>query len=249
MAFPSHETLVAGKPHWLIDNKRTGYYVHPESPPLVLTRRPQQWNYLYQCWAKPEPKFPEQNLRRDPRNYEPTTGDFATAWFLHGVQPAVTACVYSLFPEAAPENMQRIAQQMKSPETALYVILQKDARAHILHDRASRTTGHILFQSGVVQAAGKLRSVNRPCSVMLREDGDRLRLSVASTDLDDWPTAANGKVLLSGDVVLTLDRRWSIGQVDAVTPRQCQVRGSPDKTTLSVPFKDFMPVRITLMPE
>ena len=84
---------------------------------------------------------------------------------------------------------------------------------------------------------------------MLREDGDRLRLSAASTDLDDWPTAANGKVVLSGDVVVTLDGRWTIGQVDAVTPRQCLVHGSPDKTTLSIPFKDFMPVRITLTPE
>ena len=86
-------------------------------------------------------------------------------------------------------------------------------------------------------------------SRLINRYGDRLRLSVASTNLDDWPTAANGKVLLSGDVVLTLDGRWTIGQVDAVTPRQCLVRSSPDKTTLSVPFKDFMPVRITLMPE
>ena len=244
--FPTEETLASGTPHWLIDNKRTGYYVHPQSPPLKLTRRQQQWNYLWRCWAKPEQKHPEKDLPKDPRNYNPTVGNFATAWFAHGAKPDVTDCVYTLFPASSPEKMQRFTQEMGFPETAPYAILHKDSRAHILLDRPSRTTGYILFQKGPVPVAGKLREVNRPCAVMIKEAGDKLRVSVASTDLDAWPTADKGKIMLSGDVAITLDGEWTVRHVVTVTPRDCHVTGGGGATTLSIPFKDFMPVVVIL---
>ncbi len=83
-------------------------FVHPESPPLKVTRREQQWNYILQPWAKKEQAFPKD----DPRNFEPTKGNFATAWFDHGSKPDTTECVYTLVPETTPEAMGSFAKEM-----------------------------------------------------------------------------------------------------------------------------------------
>ena len=40
--------LPPGPARWLIDNRQTGYYTHPDSPPLHIERREQEWTYPHE---------------------------------------------------------------------------------------------------------------------------------------------------------------------------------------------------------
>lgn len=67
-----------------------------------------------------------------------------------------------------------------------YRILEQDGQAHVLRDRDSRTTGYLVFNSPRQSGNTVLHSVNRPCSVMVKETSQGLRLSVASTEMNSW---------------------------------------------------------------
>ena len=244
-AFPFETTLPAGSPRVVVDNKGTGYYVHAESPPLRVTRREQNWNYLWKLWAKPVQKYPKGDLR----NFEPTVGDFATAWFEHGAKPDFSACAYTLVPQATPERMAEFARTMADPGTAPYKILQQDSRAHVLRDRDTQTTGYLVFDPSCA-LPGPLRKVNRPCAAMVKEAGGKLRVSTASTDMIEWPAyaALPGKIMLSGDIVLTLDGQWEIEKLDPDASKGCKADASQGKTVLTIPYETFLPAIMTLRP-
>ena len=286
--FPFATVLSAGQSHWLLDNKRTGYYVHPDCPPLRVARREQSWNYMWDPWLKPKQEFP----KGDPRNYEATKGDFSTAWFEHGSKPDVAECVYTLIPDSTPERMAEFAKEMavetgnskletresragagkeagkvSKPSDQVsshklqappYRILQKDSTAHILWDRDSNTIGYVVFDQKWRSpktnhwplSTGHLLSVNRPCAAMVKEADGKLRVSAASTDMDAWPAwgALPGKIMLSGDIVLTLDGQWEIEKLDPDAPKGCKADVSQGKTVLTIPYETFLPARMTLRP-
>lgn len=259
-AFPYERVLPAGADRWMVDNKRTGYYVHRESPPLRVTRRTQRWTYPYRLWFKADRKPTGDHHRpggTDPDNYVPTTNSFSTAWFEHGNHPETTECVYTLIPDTTPEAMRQFARAIVVSDEAPYSVLHKNAQAHIVRDRKSRTTGYVIFDrdwtppANMDRRLGAVRAVNRPCAVMVKEQDGGMRVSVASTDLDGWPPEdmVNGqgaRVLLSGDVVVTLDGHWQIRDVKATTPRACQASDAHGTTDLRIPFTDFQPVVLTL---
>ncbi len=227
-ALPWSRTLPPGPPRWLIDNKQTGYYLHANSPPLHLARREQTWT------------FGGAGFARDPAV---TRGNFAVAWLDHGAKPDATECAYTLIPQATPEAMADFALDMSGDDPP-YLILQKDARAHVLRDRDTRTTGYLVFSKEWSPAgpgrptAGALLAVNRPCSVMIRPSGQGLRLSAASTDMDSWFR----EIVLSGEIVLTLSGRWKPAAGEA------EARHEGAKTILRIPFRTFNPVVLALQP-
>lgn len=245
-SFPHETTLPPGRARLLVDNKGTAYHVPADAPPLRVARREQKWTYFREYWAKPHARFP----KGDPRNYkvgpgkledyEPTVDTYAVAWFEHGPDLATTACTYTLMPRSTPEAVRAFALAMESPDTAPVAILQRDARAHVARDRPSRTTGYVAFASGPLAAPGHVREVNRPCAVMVKETADGLRMSVASTDLDDWPVWAGGKIGISGDIVLTLAGGWNVTAGDATAARV------GDATSVTIPFRTFLPVVLAL---
>jgi hypothetical protein len=165
-------------------------------------------------------------------SYAPTTGAFALAYLEHGSKPDFADCVYTLKPKATPETMRRYAANPTCQ------ILQKNSQAHVARDRDSRTTGYILFQKGPILAAGPLCEVNRPCSVMVREQTGRLRISVASTDLDSWER----EVKLSGELVLTLSGAWR-----PTTAGLCSTTAA-GQTTLRLPYRTSQPMVMELEP-
>jgi len=233
-AFPWAASLPSGPACWLIDNKKTGYYVHPDSPPIRLARRHQTWTFpsSYLLKAVPVNKDPH-----DLRNFVPTEGDFSAAWFEHGVEPVWKECIYTLIPATTPDAMAQFAASMDQPDPP-YRIVQKNAQAHVVRDRESRTTGYVVFDSSWRSRATILRAVNRPCTVMVTEGQRGLRVSVASTDMDSWLR----EIILSGDIVLTLSGRWTLSgnDVGATYDR--------DETIVRMPYRNFMPVILDLYP-
>jgi hypothetical protein len=82
--------------------------------------------------------------------------------------------------------------------------------------------------------------VNRPCSVMVRETDNGLRVSVASTDMDAWDPWGSGRIHLSGDIVLTLAGNWNAAGAEVAVEKRA------GETVLRIPFRTFMPVVATL---
>ncbi len=83
---------------------------------------------------------------------------------------------------------------------------------------------------------------------MLREKDGNLRLSAASTDMDSWPGWAESKIYLSGEIVLSISGKWEIAKLDADAPQDCSATNANGITTIKIPYKTFMPVRMVLKP-
>ena len=172
-SFPSERTLEAGKGHWLIDNKGTGYYIHPGAAPLRLMRHPQSWTYMtkeYLLNKEDDPFIPngragdgafrEKPIEANEKYYKPTTNNFALAYFEHGAKPEAPDCAYSLMVRSTPEEMTKLAAEMGNKTYGsyrTYEILQQDSNAHILWDRDTKTTGYAIFDAKWKFETGNLK--------------------------------------------------------------------------------------------
>ena len=275
----------------MIDNKGTGYYVHAGAAPVRSVRRPQKWFYLWPDYLVDKntdplearlPKFKNDKFRDLPdadlaQYYKPTTGDFALAYFEHGRKPDAAGCVYSMLIKTTSGEMARFAGEMGKPAAGFdvpasrkgtsppYVILHEDAKAHVLWDRDTATTGYVIFNAGwqgssepppggdgcggtgVPKLELSLRSASRPCLVMLRgetakgssDSRRRLKVSVASTD---WKNES--------PLALQLNGRWEIASTDAA--REAIVKHDRGVTTIEIAHDkqrstmNYMPVHIVL---
>ncbi len=243
-AFPYQTTLSCTQPHWLIDNKRTGYYIPAGNPAVELTRRVQKWTFFGNPYfLKPGAPLKSKNIM----DYQETEGNFSVAWFAHGAKPEVQECVYTLIPDATPEMMKNFSSAMSSEKTAPHIIRQKDARAHVLWDRGSNTTGYLIFDPGWTPFPGSsLLKVNRICAVMIRGNGNGLQVSAASTDMDEYPSFGGGPIRLSGNIELTLRGKWKIAGFGKEAPKDSRALVSGEDTVLVIPYHTFMPAELKL---
>ena len=244
-AFPLDRQLVGDRPNWLIDNKRTGYYLHPGHETVHVQRHTQQWTYMLTRFLK-DPndnpftrkgtrgRFRHKNRADNERYYKPTSADFVLAYIDHGLKPTNASCAYTLIVETTPKSMADFGSAMTGPETAHYRILQRDDTAHIIHDRLSDTTAYVLFAAhDELEDRGCLLANSRPCCAMIRQDGEQLLLSVASSD-----------IALQDPITLRLRGRWSIGEAAAPPdPKAFQEKG---QTVLELPYDHYMPMQVTL---
>ena len=118
-------------------------------------------------------------LSRHQSDTKDTEGDFATAWLDHGTAPRGAGYEYAVRVRTTPEAMQAFATAMADPNTAPYQVLRKDARAHIVRDRQTRTWGCVLFEAQSVSPELPVKAVDHSCLLMLEETTDGLHLSLA----------------------------------------------------------------------
>jgi hypothetical protein len=227
-------TLTAGQGQWLLDNKRTGYYIHPGGEVHVARHR-QQWTYMIDRFliapndnpiiSYHDRKYRHKNMAENERYFKPSAGNFALACFDHGLKPANASCAYTLVVETTPEKMKDFAAAMTSADSAPYKVLQQDRRAHILYDRASQTTGYVLFEANeAIEAEGPVLANSRPCFVMTRPSQRDLLLSVASVD-----------VALKDPISLRLRGKWSVAAAESV-PGEPTASHQNDETVLRLPY-------------
>lgn len=253
--FPAESKFDLKSPHWLIDNKRTGYYLYPGDAVVRVFRRPQSWIYMCPEYLK-DPKnspfqprnntwnaqgyFREKPLDANEKYFKPATGDFAVAYFDHGEKQPLCDCAYTMLIKTDAAAMRQFAEAMTNPESAPCAIFQKNAAAHIVADRETKTVGYILFAAGDVRAKGRLASASRPCAVMIREKpSNQIKLSVASTDLGNKLPI---QILLRG--------RWSLVSSDAEKIVRVELQGN--NTLIDIDYNArsgtnrYMPIRIVL---
>ena len=163
-AFPAEQTLPGDRANWLIDPQGTGYFL-PAGQQVHVVRQHQR--------------------SRDQANRQDNEGDFAVAWIGHGAAPTAGTYEYAVLVRATPERMAQFAAAMQTPERP-YEVVQKDAQAHIVRDRATGLWGFVLFAAGELRPGLPLRGVDRPLLVMFEPAGaDGLaHLSVADPDLN-----------------------------------------------------------------
>ncbi|MEM6886287.1 MAG: chondroitinase family polysaccharide lyase, partial [Verrucomicrobiota bacterium] len=155
--FPFDEQYSAGEPLWLIDNRNTGYFL-PEGN-VRLTR------------------VKQTNPNRT--NAEQVSGNFATAWLSHGTSPESAAYSYVLLADTNEDEMKGFAQN------PTYEILQQDSAAHVVAMNEREIMAYAVYQpSGTNFSDGLVKSVGVASSFVVKQEGQKIRLSVSNPDLN-----------------------------------------------------------------
>jgi chondroitin-sulfate-ABC endolyase/exolyase len=229
-AFPVAATQPLDRPIVLVDNRGNGYLVHPvPGASLHLERREQAWPFFDRMrQSAPEAvkrlrskrRLTASEKRRIIEHCVPGTGDFTLATIRHTTRAGADRAAFTLFVRDKPPD--------GAPP---YAILRQDKVAHVLRDKPSHTTGYAIFEAGSTLDAGVLAQSSRPCFVMLREaDEARLLCSVSAPDEERREP-----------IVLRLKGTWLPVGTDGPVCRTADAL-----TTVTVPYRNYMPVRFAL---
>ncbi|MGI5819508.1 MAG: chondroitinase family polysaccharide lyase [Armatimonadota bacterium] len=150
-------------PSWVIDPQGTGYWL-PAGQSVHLARLHQR--------------------SRNQSNTEDTEGHFATGWIDHGAAPDAASYEYAVIVRSGPERMRQFTAAMEDADERPYEVLQRDARAHVVFDRASASWGAVVFEATQLDTRMPLVEVDRACLVMIEQGDDGLQMSVADPDLN-----------------------------------------------------------------
>ena len=165
-AFPYELKTDVKQPLWMIDTRRTGFYVPALDPgdELIVSRNNQT--------------HPDQN------NKDILSSNFASAWINHGKAPTGASYQYLLIADTNGDKMTRFAQAMQKRKPPVDV-LQMDAQAHVVALNDIKATAYAVYEEdGQAFAKGPVKSVSKQATFMVKEEGDKLRLSVADPDLN-----------------------------------------------------------------
>lgn len=176
-------------PTFLRDLLGNCYYIHP-GPPVLCRIREQEWTYFNRkdlkdpgnnpCMDIRKKQFRESPLSANAAYYHPTRGTFALAYLDHGTDPEGASCCYTMQIAPAPEQERAFMAAVSSGRPPVE-ILRKNAAAHVVLHPSTATTGYVVF-SPCSTLPGPLKSVDRPGFIMVRDLGDRYRVSLATGD-------------------------------------------------------------------
>lgn len=126
--------------------------------------------------AKFEKNFPQVTVGE--RSTEPTSGDWVSLILQHGKAPKGASYEYAVLPRTNAATLKAFA---KKPT---YKILQQDRNAHIVRSLTDNLTSYVLFETPqALPAEGLLQKADTSCLVMIRENRDKLLLTVSQPDL------------------------------------------------------------------
>lgn len=126
--------------------------------------------------AKFEKNFPQVTVGE--RSTEPTFGDWVSLILQHGKAPKGASYEYAVLPRTNAATLKAFA---KKPT---YKILQQDRNAHIVRSLTDNLTSYVLFETPqALPAEGLLQKADTSCLVMIRENRDKLLLTVSQPDL------------------------------------------------------------------
>ena len=126
--------------------------------------------------AKYEKNFPQVTVGE--RNPKPTSGDWVSLVLEHGKAPKGASYEYAVLPRTDEAALKAFARK------PTYRVLQQDGNAHIVRSQAGNLTSYVLFETPqALPKEGLLQKADTSCLVMIREDKDKLLLTVAQPDL------------------------------------------------------------------
>ena len=123
-----------------------------------------------------EKNFPQVTVGE--RSTQPTSGNWVSLTLQHGKAPKGASYEYAILPHTDAASLKAFA---KKPA---YRILQQDRNAHIVRSLAGNLTSYVLFETPqALPEEGWLQKADTSCLVMIRDDKDRLLLTVSQPDL------------------------------------------------------------------
>lgn len=220
-AFPYNTTIAGNTSNWILDAINTGYYI-ANGDEISINRQNQA--------------SPNEN-----GNGTTTYGDFATAYINHGKTPDNKKYEYVIIPATTAAEMATFSNNMATPSTVFYSVLQQDEAAHIVKQHSAEVYGYALFQAGNYSGTESLLLSNdKPCLVMLKDSSFNLALSIVNPDLNF--VSNNGP---SQAISITLE---IAGDRSLLSATGGAVLASSDgtNTTLIIQVKDALPVDVLL---
>lgn len=239
---PFEETIPssADKPLTLIDSRATGYFIPPGNPPLHVRLGVQGYTYARKDMVKPGVDFEKlgpiknrNDLKRVIDNFNPIERPALVAWFTHGESPKETACDYSLLVKTKPEELVAFGKAMTGPNETKPFIQRIQPAYHYLADRATGIRALACFEPFDGADLPQVVSINRPSTVMWKLENNRLRISIASTDLSDSQPFRIG---ISG----TWKPATPESESGVVVTRE------NNRSVLSIPYQNQCPVEVVL---
>lgn len=123
----------------------------------------------------------QQSLHQ--KNSSVTEGEFATAVIDHGKAPNKAGYEYAVLINPEQKELLTFASTLDDKKAAPYRVLQKDSKAHVVLDRASRTTGYAVFAQSEFKF-GVIASVDKPAMLMVEKKGQAINLAMVNPDLN-----------------------------------------------------------------
>lgn len=126
--------------------------------------------------AKFEKNFPQTTVGE--RSVKPTTGNWVSLTLQHGKAPKGVSYEYAILPRTDAFTLKRFA---RNPD---YKVLQQDRNAHIVRTADGTLTSYVLFETPQsLPKDGLVQATDTSCLVMVRQEGKKVRLTVAQPDL------------------------------------------------------------------
>lgn len=190
--------------------------------------------------AQFEKNFPQVTVGE--RSTKPTSGNWVSLTLQHGKAPKGASYEYAVLPHTDAASLKAFADK------PAYKVLRQDRNAHIVRSLPDNLTSYVLFETPqALPADGLLQKADTSCLVMIREDKDKLLLTVCQPDLALYRGASDeafdkdGKRIErsiysrpwigndSGEIPLTvtLKGRWQVAE----TP-YCKLVSADNKQTV-----------------
>ncbi|MCT4598026.1 MAG: polysaccharide lyase beta-sandwich domain-containing protein [Vallitalea sp.] len=238
---PYEETIISDNNMWLLDNKENGYYI-PRGQEIQLYRDEQHSKAQDTC--------------------KDTKGLFASAVINHSKAPKDKEYEYTMLIKATKEMMKDFCNKMSS-EKPIYSVISKNSNAHIVKDNILNITGYALFNQNDSINIGYLVGVDVPCMVMIKEDIDKLVVSIVDPDLrlyngiDDEQYDSNGiqkevsvysrkwirNSSKEAEVTIIIKNIWNVESNDY----KLIVSTGNNNTMIKIMCKEAIPVEFTLV--
>ncbi|GAA3557266.1 chondroitinase family polysaccharide lyase [Snuella lapsa] len=195
--------------NWVIDPYGNGYHILSNS--LVHVKKEEQHSYHNKYSLRTGEMHPKG------KGVKETEGDYATAWIDHGLAPENASYQYVIYPFLHEDTINTFENTIKNDDT--YAILRADATAHIVLDKATSTTGYVIFEANKVLDNDTVREVSEPSLIMANHEAPNvLLLSVVQPDLN-FPVNEKGKYKnysMPVKLTLTLNGAWTTALTENV---------------------------------
>lgn len=123
-----------------------------------------------------EKNFPQVTVGE--RSTAPTSGDWVSLVLQHGKAPKGASYEYAVLPRTDAAALKAFAVK------PTYKVLQQDRNAHIVRSLTDNLTSYVLFETPqALPTDGLLQAADTSCLVMIRENKDKLLLTVSQPDL------------------------------------------------------------------
>ncbi len=206
--FPYSQQLNAAEAITLMDAKGNGYFL-PQGNIHVMKSNQES---------------------RDNKTKAVNYGDYATAWLDHGAAPSDASYEYAILVQSSVDEMNTFKQDMGSASKP-YQVLRKDEVAHIVYDKASSTTGYVVFEANDAISNIHVKETSFPCIIVVKEESEEL-LKLAFVDPAihmETPTTLIGTAEAEEKLIqVTLNGRFTIENGND----KCKVISQGSQTTV-----------------